>query len=672
MTSTNRVARTRWAQASAPCLTAVSLAASLMLAACGGGGGTDAGPTATAQSVSVPVLLSDASSQDWSAIQVTLTSVVFVSASGNTANLLSAPVSVNLEQLDNLGEVLGSAQLTPGTTYTGAVLTVSANPGDVSLTVASDPEAGFPEAASTATAPNVIPASRIQIQHAQGAAGSQTVTIPVTFVTPFVAPAPASGTAPASTSGIDIEFDLGHPAFIVGHVPVGGGSTIWAVNFKGPVHHKPVADLTRLVLRHLYGTAGAVSSDDTTLTITRDEPTLPIVSPETFTAGSQLLGIKVDATNGTLFYDLDAQTRTTITSYASVAATLAAEPYVRVAARYQQDGTLVATRIYASATFNKVFVSPEGHVVHVDTAAGSGFMVDNADGKPTHVAVSAGTQFFFRNPGTGSDVTPIGVGPAFLTSHDLARGFKVHVTPVDALAVPLVAATVDIEAAPYEGRIGNVTSAGFTLTNAFATLSDDYSVTLNYLSPTTPNGSDPLSGSAISGFKYWDFAYPTLVTSGSTATTSFAAATGGAVNFGGTAGAYQARGLAYTVWGDAANLNGWSASKAILIPTTLPKTTVATGVTGTGTSFTINAAGGATPVSVSFSTAAGSATLAYQVDRAGNVVTVSAQDLTTAAGLAAFTAGLQAGARVQVSAVPQPDGSLKAYVVSYFTGTQSQ
>lgn len=658
--------RTPWAAACIPALSAISLASAIALTACGGGGGTDSGSMSTAQSVAVPVVVSDASSQDWSAIQVTLTSVVLVSASGNTANLLSAPVSVNLQQLDNLGELLGSAQLTPGATYTGAVLTISANPGDVSLTVASDPEAGFPEAASTATAPNVIPASRIQIQHAQGAAGSRTVTIPVTFTTPYVAPAAGA----SAGSAINIEFDLAHPAFLVGHVPVGGGSTIWAVNFKGPVRHRPVVDLRRLVLRHLYASAGAVSSDNTTLTVTRNLPTHPIVSPETFTATTDALAIRADGVNGTLFYDLDAKTVVTIRDYSSVAAVLAGKPNLRVAARYQQDGTLVATRLYASASFDTVFVSPEGHVVHVDSVTGSGFLVDNADGRPTRVAVDAGTKFYFRNPGSSADVTPIGTGPAFLTSHELARGFKVHVTPVDALAVPMVAAAVDIEAAPYEGRVGNVTSAGFTLTDAFATLADNYSVTLNFLSDTSDNGNDPQTGNAITGFKYWDFAYPSLVTSGAGATASFGAATGGAVNFGGTANAYQARALAYTVWGDPANLNGWSAAKAILIPTVLPRTTVAAGVVGN--SFTVSAAGGTTPVAVDFSTAAGSTTLAYQVDRTANVVTVSAQDLSTPAGLAAFTAGLQAGAKVQISAVPQASGHLKAYVVSYFTGTPLQ
>jgi hypothetical protein len=652
-------------------LTAVSIAAALAVAACGGGGGSGAA-TATPQSVNVPMTISDASSQDWSSIQVTLTSVVLVSAGGNTANLLSAPMTVNLEQLDNLGEALNSASLTAGTTYTGAILTISANPGDVSLTVASDPESGFAETPSTAGNPNVIPATRIQIQGAQGAAGSQTVTVPVTFATPFVAPAPASGSTPASTTGIDIEFDLGHPAFIVGHVPLGGGATIWAVNFKGPVRHRPVADITHLVLRHMYGSVVSVSADDTSLSLTRDLPTLPIVSPETFTATTNAVTISADATNGTLFYDLDGKTHSTITSFSSVATLLASEPYVRVAARYQQDGTLVATRIWASATFNTVFVSPEGHVVHVDNAGGTGFTVDNADGRPVHLAVDASTQFFFRHPGTTADVTPIGTGPAFLTSNELVRGFKVHVTPVDVTAVPMVAATVDIEAAPYEGRISSVTGAGFSLTSAFPTLGDNYSIALSYIDGATPNGSDPISGDAISGFKYWDFAYPTLVTSGTGAVASFAAATGGSVVFGGTAGTYYPRGLSYTTWGDPSNVDGWSARDVILIPTTFPRTTVAAGISGAANAFSINAVGGTTPVTVDFSTTAGAATLVYQVDRSGGVVTISPQDITTTAGLAAFTSGLQAGAKVQVSAVPQADGSLKAYAVNYFTGTPAQ
>ena len=642
---------------------AAAVTSAFVAAACGGGGGADsAGVVAQPQSVSVPLVVSDASSQDWSGVQVTITSIVLTGSAGNSANLLSGPATINLEQLDDLGEMLDSSALTAGSVYTGATLTISANSGDVVLTVASDPESGFPEAAGT-----VIPASRTQIQGTQGASGGQTVSVPVKFDSSYTVP--ASGTPQAA---IDIEFDLGHPAFIVGHVPVGGGSTIWAVNFNGPVRHHPVRDLTRLVLRHAYGTFASVSTDNSTLMLTRDRPTVPIVSPETFTATTHALAVKADAANGTLFYDLDAKTHSTINDFSSVAAALQAKPYVRVATRYQQDGTLVATRVYAAAAFNTVFVSPEGHVTHVDSVAGSGFVVDNADGRPVRLAVDANTQFYFRNPGSAADVMPIGSGTAFLTSHQFLRGFKVHVTPVDVTAVPLVAAAVDIESAPFEGRITAATATGYTLSDVFATVADDYSVTLPEIATSTPNGSDPLTGTAITGFKYWDFAYPTQVTSGGGASASFEAATGGALSFGGTAGAYYPRAVSYTIWGDPANANGWSARDAILVPTLLPHTTVAIGVNSAGNAFTVSAVGGITPVTVDFSTAAGSATLVYQVDRSGGVVTITPQDLTSATGLAAFTAGLQAGTKVQVSGTPQSDGTVKAYVVNYFTGMQAQ
>ena len=81
-------------------LTAVALAATLAVAACGGGSTDSGGSGAVPQSMSVPFVISDASSQDWSSIQVTITSVVLNGSSGATANLLSAPVTVNLEQLD--------------------------------------------------------------------------------------------------------------------------------------------------------------------------------------------------------------------------------------------------------------------------------------------------------------------------------------------------------------------------------------------------------------------------------------------------------------------------------------------------------------------------------------------------------------------------------------------
>jgi len=51
-------------------------------------------------------------------------------------------------------------------------------------------------------------------------------------------------------------------------------------------------------------------------------------------------------------------------------------------------------------------------------------------------------------------------------------------------------------------------------------------------------------------------------------------------------------------------------------------------------------------------------------------VTVSAIDVTTTSGMASLTAGLAVGAKVKVFGIPQVNGSLNAYVLAYFTGTE--
>jgi hypothetical protein len=91
--------------------------------------------------------------------------------------------------------------------------------------------------------------------------------------------------------------------------------------------------------------------------------------------------------------------------------------------------------------------------------------------------------------------------------------------------------------------------------------------------------------------------------------------------------------------------------------------------------FAISAAGGMQPVTVDVSTTMASATLVYQVDRSNGVITVSPIDITTPAGLTTIGAGLSAGAPVKVFGVPQPPvapattGTLRAYVIVYYTGT---
>jgi hypothetical protein len=373
--------------------------------------------------------------------------------------------------------------------------------------------------------------------------------------------------------------------------------------------------------------------------------------------------ILADATNGTLFYDVDAKTTTTIKSFSSEASSLSGK-YIRVASRYQEDGTLVAVRVWASSQFNNVWVSPEGHVLHVD-ATNNVMSITNESGVSVPVTVDSGTQFFFRTPADAvMDATPIATGTAFLSNHDLVRGFKVHVSVVDPLASTLTAQTVDIETAAYDGQISAANSTGFTYTRLFHTVTDDYNVGLKYISSTTPNGKNS-SGTAVTGFEWWDFTYPTLADTGANAVADFEAAVGGNVNFGNIP--VVAWGASYAIWNDPANADGWSVPATIISPTPLPLGTVTTAFTGT--TFTMSIAGGTSAATVDVSTASDSASLVYQVDKTNGIVTVSPIDVTTPSGLASVTSGLVANVPVKVYGVPQADGTLKAYVILYYTGS---
>jgi len=632
-----------------------------LLAACGGSdssGGSAAGTSSTStsaptQTANVAVMVSDASSEDWATIGVKIMSISLIPQGGGTnVTVYAAPSPVpvtNLVLLDQLDELLGNTSVPLGN-YSGAILTLSANPGDILLTTATNPEAGF-----AAPGGVTIAANEIQVQHTQGATGSLTVPVTVNFDSPLVVTS-------TQNNALDLEFNLGHPAFLIGHVPVGGGPTVWAVNFDAPLRRLPRYDLTRLVLRHMYGDVSAVAAD--TITVTREFPSEPPVNPETAIAGIQSLQISADSVNGTIFYDLDAKTRAVIDSF-SAESSLAGR-YVRIAARYQQNGTLVATRIYASDEFNNVWVSPEGHVLHVNTTNDM-VTVENESGIGVPLLVNGNTQFFVREPYDAAvDSKPIGTGPGFLSSEDLVRGFKVHATVVDPLATPLVAQNIEIETARYDGAISSPTTANFLYTRSFVETTDDYVYTMNYVSGTTPNGKDA-SGDAIVGYKWWNFAYPTLLMDGTDAVNEFVAATGGSVNFGGTVGAVPSYGVSFSTWNDPANPGGWAAFASILLPSRLPLGAVAAGLVSN--SFTMTTAGGTMPVTVDISATQGSATLVYQVDRTDGVVTVSPVDITTTDGLTQLTAGLAVGTPVKVYGIPQGDAALKAYVLAYFTGT---
>src|ERR1700680_4967719 len=183
---------------------ALLMGATAVLAGCGAGSGSTT--TTSPMSGSMPLTISDASSDDWATIGVKVLSIALVPQGGGAAvTVWTAPTSapyVNLEQLDQLGELLGNVSVPVGT-YTGAVLTIGANPGDLLLTVAANPESGFPVPAGTN-----IPSDEIQILGKQGSGGNFSVPVKVTFDSPLTV-------TTSQNNALDLEFDLAHPAFIV-------------------------------------------------------------------------------------------------------------------------------------------------------------------------------------------------------------------------------------------------------------------------------------------------------------------------------------------------------------------------------------------------------------------------------------------------------------------------
>jgi hypothetical protein len=601
------------------------------------------------------MIVSDDATEDWATIGVKVLSISLTPQGGGSAvTVYTAPSPapyINLVQLDQLGEILGNATI-PAGTYSAATITVSGNSGDVLLTTSADPEVGF-----TAPAATTIPASQIQIMGTTGSAGSLTVPVSVTLDSPLVVTA-------NQNNALDLEFNLAHPAFLVAHVPPsGGGTTMWAVNFNGPIRHCPIRDLTRLVLRHHYGTVSAVSSDNATLTFDKDYAVYPPTSPETEITSTQALSVQADSTNGTLYYDLDAKTVATIDDFSTIAATIVGK-YIRVAARYQVDGTLVAVRLYASTDFNNVWISPEGHVLHVE-AGNNTLVVDNELGIGVPLTVNASTLFYFRTPWNAqADANSIGQGTAFLSN--MVRGFKVHASVVDPLASSLVASSIDIEIARYDGSVSNSNTSNFTYTRNYQDANDDYTVSLPFISSSTANGKDPMTGNPITGYKWWNFTFPTQVDSGASAISDFDNATNGAVNFGGSVGLMITAGESFATWNDPSAPNAWAVPWSVLVPTKVPQAVAATSYNSG--SFTVSVTNGTQTVPVNLNTTSGSGTLVYQVSWSGNVMTISPVDVTTTAGQNTVTINLVTSTPVKVYGIPQADGSIKAYVITYFLG----
>lgn len=563
-----------------PTATAFALAAcsALTFVACGGKGGSDTTATPTGQ---VDFFVSDAPADSWSAIHVVIRKVALVPQGGGTPvvaydqSTASSPASLNLVHLDDLADLLTSASI-PAGTY-GKVL-VQIDPASVSLTDSQTPSHTYDVASGTV----------------------KVVGLPG-FLVDLSAPLVVTE---GQTTQVDLDFDLGHPLFILDRPGMGpGGADLFLVNFERCVRHRPRPMLSGFLLRHLRGQVNAVSSGSITV--------------DTEHKGQKT--VDVDATNGSRFFDLDQAPVTPVTS-TTVPASLTAGKYVRIASRFQGAGKLTAVRVWYTSDKAKLHrFSPEGHVVAVDTVAHTMKVLWNPAGPNTPLAlttvnVDAGTSFYFQG-----GANAIGTGTAFLSN--VVPGFKVQMTVADPAAATLTATSVDIERAHYEGTLAlNGGNTGLTFTNARYTASADF---------------------AGSGFTWWNFTYPTLANTGSA----------GLVSVLSPLAPHTARGASGLTWN--AGAGAWNAQNAILLPI-VQKGQITSALSGGTFGFTPT---GGSAESVDVSSTLGSATLVYQVTNQGGIITVT--PLASSDWAAAFTAGTPA----RIFAVPTA-GNLKAYVVT--------
>jgi len=319
-----------------PALTTLALTV-----ACGGSGGSSTpAPVATG---SAAIILTDAPSDQWSAVEVVVTKITLLNKADHAREVVAfegATARINLVDLDSVGELLATAQLPVGT-YDA--LRVTIDPGSVSLVKADG---------------TTVPAGQV---HVNGA------NVLVHLETDLVVTA-------AGSNAVQIDFDLGHPLFLV-QLPNGD----WVMNLQ--VKHRSNANgmmgMRQLMFRHRRGTIASVGASSFVL----------------HTDSGNDLTVHVDA--GAWFFDADTKA---LGSFAG----LAAGKNALVSLRMQTDGTLWAVRVWYGANALPGW-TPEGHVVGVDRVNNRLLISTNA-GAPRAIAIDGDTTFTFRTDqaiGTG-------------------------------------------------------------------------------------------------------------------------------------------------------------------------------------------------------------------------------------------------------------------------------
>ena len=258
MTSINRpfLAWGSWVSAGLPPLVILAVAFGL---ACGNGGGSSGGPPLASanRQGNLLVNVSSENSDNWAQVTTKILQVELLpqdAAAPPVTLQPSAPGSaIELAQPDQTETVLTEASI-PGGTYTGAVVTLGANPGDLSLMAAAQTSAGFPGAPGTSVA-----ADHIQIQGATGNPGSLTVSVRVLF-------ASALTVMPAQNAVLNLEFVLAAQGLLTPTTLANDPDPLWAVNFQGILIANPAA-LQAESNGNITGTGASVAADGSYMVI---------------------------------------------------------------------------------------------------------------------------------------------------------------------------------------------------------------------------------------------------------------------------------------------------------------------------------------------------------------------------------------------------------------------
>jgi len=318
----------------------LGIAALALTLACGGSS------SSRTQTVPAPsptgatsIILTDAPSDQWSAIEVVVTKVTLLNKTDHTKEVVAfegATAKINLVDLDSVGELLATAQLPVGT-YDALRITI--DPTSVNL---------------VDLAGNTVPTSQV---HVQGA------SVLVALSADLVVTATGSNV-------VQIDFDLGHPLFLV-QLPNGH----WALNLQ--VKHRPNANgmmgMAQLAFRHRQGTITSVGAAGFVLHTD---------------SGNDLT---VNVGTGAWFFNADTKT-------AGSLAGLAVGKHALVSLRMQADGSLWAVRVWYSASALQGW-TPEGHVISTDATLGR-MVVGASNGGSRAITIDADTAFAFQTAQT--------------------------------------------------------------------------------------------------------------------------------------------------------------------------------------------------------------------------------------------------------------------------------